>query len=130
MKILLIDDEIMQRRLYKKIFEHLKLDLDVSCCHDALSLDWTKYDTVLVDIMMPTMTGHDLIRMMAQKIGIHNMPHIILFSVLDVGRLAELATELQDNGIVIDYQTKLNGYTTITKSLLEKIYVRYENSTN
>ena len=129
MKTLLVDDDHIQRRLYEKIFERHGFELDVSCCQEALLLDWSKYDTVLVDVMMPDIAGHDLIRSVAQRIGMRNMPHVVLFSVLDAGRLAELATGLHDDGIEAGYQTKFNGHAITMQNLLGIINDGHKNST-
>jgi CheY-like chemotaxis protein len=72
MKILLVDDDAFLRDMYATKFGELKHTVDVAeNAEVALAkLREQDYDAVLMDMIMPGMTGIDLLkRMKAEKIG-------------------------------------------------------------
>ena len=72
MKILLVDDDAFLRDMYATKFSELKFAIDVAeTAESALAkLREQKYDVVLLDMIMPGMTGVDLLKQIkAEKIG-------------------------------------------------------------
>lgn len=72
MKILLVDDDAFLRDMYATKFSELKFTIDVAeTAENALAkLREQKYDVVLMDMIMPGMTGVDLLKQIkAEKIG-------------------------------------------------------------
>lgn len=72
MKILLVDDDAFLRDMYATKFSELKFIIDVAeTAERALAkLREQKYDVVLMDMIMPGMTGVDLLKQLkAEKIG-------------------------------------------------------------
>lgn len=72
MKILLVDDDAFLRDMYATKFTELKFDIQVAeTAENALAkLREEKYDAVLMDMIMPGMTGVDLLKQIkSEKIG-------------------------------------------------------------
>lgn len=72
MKILLVDDDAFLRDMYATKFTELKFDIDVAeTAENALAkLREKKYDAVLLDMIMPGMSGVDLLKQIKEeKIG-------------------------------------------------------------
>lgn len=64
MKILLIDDDAFLRDMYATKFSELKFTIDVAETAESalLKLREQKYDVLLVDMIMPGMTGVELLK--------------------------------------------------------------------
>jgi len=127
-KVLLIDDDDLQKLLYTKLFRQFGMKIDTASNKEALLLDWSTYSSVLVDIMMPGLSGNELVQIIAKRIGAENMPHVILFSVLNTDRLNELANELTLSGLSVGRQTKLAGDKTVMRDLVGKINEEFKDS--
>jgi|CXWL01.1.fsa_nt_gi CheY-like chemotaxis protein len=72
MKILLVDDDAFLRDMYATKFTELKFTIDVAeTAESALAkLREQSYDVLLVDMIMPGMTGVELLRhVQEEKIG-------------------------------------------------------------
>ena len=72
MKILLVDDDAFLRDMYATKFSELKFTIDVAeTAESALAkLREQSYDVLLVDMIMPGMTGVELLRhVQEEKIG-------------------------------------------------------------
>jgi len=65
-KILLVDDEIITLKITRKLLTENGYDVDIaSGSSEAMKLLGSqKYDMVIVDITMPTISGFDLIQLM------------------------------------------------------------------
>lgn len=65
-KILLVDDEIITLKITRKLLTESGYDVDIaSGSSEAMKLlGAQKYDLVIVDITMPTISGFDLIQLM------------------------------------------------------------------
>lgn len=65
-KILLVDDEIITLKITRKLLTESGYDVDIaSGSSEAMKLlGAQKYDMVIVDITMPTISGFDLIQLM------------------------------------------------------------------
>ena len=79
-KILLAEDDASMRR-FLEITLH-RADYDVISAEDGLSAMQfalnEKFDAVVTDAVMPNLTGHDLCRMLRQKLEFEKTPMIIL----------------------------------------------------
>ena len=72
MKILLVDDDAFLRDMYATKFTELKFDIQVAetAENELAKLREEKYDAVLMDMIMPGMTGVDLLKQIkSEKIG-------------------------------------------------------------
>ncbi|MBD3238430.1 MAG: response regulator [Candidatus Moranbacteria bacterium] len=68
-KVLIIDDEMMIREMYKDILEaeNLKVDVAANGKEGLNKLDKKNYDMVLLDIMMPVMDGMTMLANLKEK---------------------------------------------------------------
>lgn len=97
MRVLIIDDTPQQRTLYRLALS--QSGIDVAEAQDgagALALDWTQFDVVLCDVLMPNMTGDEVIRQAAAKWG-DAMPPVIVFTALDTKMIELLIGKLPCN---------------------------------
>lgn len=70
-KILVIDDEFDDLSATKAILEKEKFDVETST-NGAQALDLlrkSKFDLVLLDIKMPTLSGYDLLRILRERLN-------------------------------------------------------------
>ncbi len=70
-KILIVDDEIEDLNTMKGILE--KQGYEVAIATDGAqaldSLTSIKFDLILIDLQMPTLSGYDLLRLLREKIN-------------------------------------------------------------
>ncbi|MFQ3573509.1 MAG: response regulator [Thermodesulfovibrionales bacterium] len=82
MKLLIVDDEPLIRELIIQIVDDLSMDIDVSEAENGLeALDKIraeKPDLVILDIMMPKMSGFDLCRILQSEPPQWDMDVVIL----------------------------------------------------
>lgn len=105
-RFLLIDDDLLQRKLYRHLFVTAGVNLDDAGPLEALRLDWSQYDLALVDVMMPEIDGPALVQQVYRQIG-EKMPPVLLFSVLDNERLRKLAGQIRETGIDAGWINKM-----------------------
>ena len=121
MKLLIVEDE---KRMAQALTEILRLEkYEVDCCFDGLSgMDYIEtdiYDIVILDVMLPGMSGYEIVKRARQK-GIRT-PILMLTA----------KSELDDkvNGLdcgADDYLTK----PFMTKELLARLRALVRRSTN
>jgi two-component system, sensor histidine kinase and response regulator len=89
-RILVVDDEIMNRDLLGRILHH---DFDIDCAEngaDALAmLRNTEYDVVLLDIMMPVLNGKDTLIKIRASADLAELPVIIVSAVSDISQMVD-----------------------------------------
>jgi len=76
-EILVVDDEQKDLDKVKNILEKEGYKV-VTSSNGAEALDMlieNKFDLILIDIMMPTLSGYDLVRLLREKVN-HNVPLI------------------------------------------------------
>jgi len=81
-KILIVEDDEGQAHLYRKALERMSLVEAVKSCHsgrEALEVDWTNYDVVVVDLFMPGMSGDQVIAHAYEKWG-ELLPPVLIFT--------------------------------------------------
>ncbi len=114
--ILVVDDERINRDVIRKIFEDKYMILEAVDGADAMRvLKQKKVDMVLLDLMMPNMSGVDLIQCMKNRVEYKDIPVVIISSDDD----PESQIELMEMGC--------NDY--IVKPLIpEVVRVRIDNA--
>jgi len=79
-KILIADDELFCRKILKFNFE--KLGFEIFEAEDGIDtlniIEHIMPDLVLLDLMMPKLTGFDVLEKMKQNPGLSNIPVIVL----------------------------------------------------
>jgi two-component system, sensor histidine kinase and response regulator len=89
-RILVVDDEIMNRDLLGRILHH---EFDVDCAEngqEALAmLRNTKYDVVLLDMMMPVLNGKDTLIQIRASADLAELPVIIVSAVSETSRMVD-----------------------------------------
>lgn len=112
MKILIVDDDFTSRKLLLKTLESYG-ECDLACngleavaAFEAAHLDQNAYQIILLDILMPEMDGHGVLKFIREfelKNNIYK-PHAT--------RIA-MATTLTDKGTIIEsFRDQCDGYIT------------------
>jgi DNA-binding response OmpR family regulator len=89
-RILLIDDDLSQLRLLFILAKEAGIDADTCNQFDADVRDWSDYDLVIVDAMMPIIDGKTLIANARGKLGA-DFPPTILLSAMPLAALRNYA---------------------------------------
>jgi DNA-binding response OmpR family regulator len=94
MNIILVDDTPDHLELLSEFVQELRPDATIHCLQDGLELthwlDERPADLVMVDLMMPTITGFDLVRQVRQNRRWHTLPIIAVSGLRQVNHRAEL----------------------------------------
>ena len=125
MRVLIIDDTPQQRTLYRLSLARSGIDVvEAESGQSALELDWTQFDVILCDILMPGMTGDEVIRKAAERWG-DAMPPVIVFTALDARMIELLIGKLPDN---ISVYQKAGTIESILVVLRNAIYAAIDSS--
>jgi signal transduction histidine kinase/serine phosphatase RsbU (regulator of sigma subunit) len=101
--ILIVDDESVNRRVLKNLLESLNLNIiEATNGKDALEIvQKIKPDLVLLDVMMPGMSGFEVCSLMRKKFTLFDLP-VIMLTAKD--RIEDLVTGFESGAN--DYITK------------------------
>ena len=111
--VLIADDDAV----YRMFFENLLKDADYRFLeagngHEALSLIQNKnVDLVILDIMMPLLSGFDVLKKMKADPTVKNIPVIVVSALDDFDSIEKALT--------------MGAQDFICKTLSEKIYINY-----
>ncbi|NOT35020.1 MAG: response regulator [Candidatus Eisenbacteria bacterium] len=124
LRVLLADDDpaisaFVHRALPIERF-HLQVVSNGRECLQALAENPNAYDLLLLDLMMPEMSGYDVLRALALRRGTPAPPVVVFSNALDAGSPAE--REALARGAVIDVLAK--GDIQRQPSLLAEILAR------
>ncbi|MFN0118778.1 MAG: ATPase, T2SS/T4P/T4SS family [Elusimicrobiota bacterium] len=118
--ILIVDDDQTIRQVYTSILENE--GFQVTSVQNGLEAINTmvnfKFDLILLDLMMPTMNGSEVLKSLRQIMGFEDIPVIVLTAVTDEKIKNEILTLGAD-----DYLIKPSSPTTVVgrvKSLLKR----------
>lgn len=98
-RILVVDDEEDIRRISTKILESVGHEVDTAE-DGAIALELIKkkqYELILLDVMMPNVTGLEVCRNLKRNSRTKNIP-VIMFSALGTGTKLMLEEEDQADG--------------------------------
>jgi DNA-binding response OmpR family regulator len=120
-KVLIIEDDPLIYRLYKKLFalEGFEVELADNGLSGLEILPVFKPDIILLDIMMPTMNGLDMLTKIKADPATKDIPVIVLTNVSDMS-VAHMATS---NGAVlclIKSQTEPSEVVAAVRGVLAK----------
>jgi CheY-like chemotaxis protein len=80
-KVLVVDDDDAIRMMVERVLKREKYHVD--CARDGQEaiekLDQSRYDTVLLDLMMPRIDGHGVIRFLEKRKG-GPLPQVIVMT--------------------------------------------------
>jgi len=94
MNILIVDDTKYQLSLYRMYLEKQGHTItEASDGEAALELNWTLFDVVVMDLLMPKMNGDEVARKSIEKWG-HRVPPILIFTALDNNVIQQLTLRL------------------------------------
>jgi two-component system sensor histidine kinase/response regulator len=101
-RLLVVDDEAVNLQLLKRLFESTCIIDTAMNGHEALQfLDQNSYDVVLLDIMMPKISGLDVLKLIRASADLSELP-VILISALNDNEEVARGIRLGAN----DYITK------------------------
>jgi CheY-like chemotaxis protein len=128
-KVLLIEDDPFIKRLYKNLFtlEEFEIELADNGLAGLEILPTFKPDVILLDIMMPTMNGIEMLTKLKADPDSKDIPVIVLTNVSD----ASVAHMAISNGAVlclIKSQTEPSDVIAAVKGVLEKASKLNDNS--
>jgi CheY-like chemotaxis protein len=105
-KILLLDDSVITLEMEKAVLEERGYDVAVASnlIEFQAALDAFQPEVILTDLMMPDISGKDIVRVLKQDFHTERIP-IVLFSSKPDEELAEIAEQAGADG----YLSKSNG---------------------
>jgi len=105
-KILLLDDSTITLEMEKAVLEARGYEVAVACnlIEFQAALDAFQPQIILTDVMMPDISGKDIVRVLKQDFHTERIP-IVLFSSKPDEELAEIAEQAGADG----YLSKSNG---------------------
>lgn len=114
--LLLIEDDDVQRSLYNRILT--RQGYRVKVCgngQEALAEDWTKYDVIVIDYLMPGITGGSVIHRKLEEHG--ELPPVIIFTCLDLMTVESLLPPpVKKMGLQV--QLKVGTQSSVISSLM------------
>lgn len=120
-KVLLIEDDPLIYRLYKKLFEleGFELELADNGLAGLEQLPLFKPDIILLDIMMPTMNGLELLEKVKADPETKDIPVIVLTNVADMN-VAQIAISRGAALCLVKSQTEPDDVVASVNSVLAK----------
>jgi len=105
-KILLLDDSAITLEMEKAVLEERGYEVEVASnlIEFQAALDAFQPEVILTDLMMPDISGKDIVRVLKQDFHTERIP-IVLFSSKPDEELAEIAEQAGADG----YLSKSNG---------------------
>ena len=105
-KILLLDDSVITLEMEKAVLEERGYDVAVASnlIEFQAALDAFQPEVILTDLMMPDISGKDIVRVLKQDFHTERIP-IVLFSSKPDEELAEIAEQAGADG----YLSKSNS---------------------
>jgi DNA-binding response OmpR family regulator len=122
MKILIVDDDPTMYRMYQTIFGMESFQVEVAVDGDS-GLEKAKSflpDVILLDIMMKTVNGLEVLKKLKADNGLHAIPVVVLSNVSDV----TVINEAKANGaaqFVIKSNTEPADMVALVRALLAKL---------
>ena len=111
-QILIVEDDDVQRSLWRRILGRYDTTL---CANgmEALDEDWTQYDLVILDYLLPGMTGGQVLERAVRQYAAA-MPPVIVFTALDQRCISHLIDP--DRNVLV--QQKVGTPETVRKGLI------------
>lgn len=108
-RILVVDDEEANRRLLRKLLEKLGYEVhDVAGGQEALALlGHRAIDLVLLDLMMPGMTGHEVLRELRRTWATDELPVIIATARTEADDLVEAMAAGANDYVTKPFDTRV-----------------------
>ena len=105
-KILLLDDSVITLEMEKAVLEARGYEVAVACnlIEFQAALDAFQPEIILTDLMMPDISGKDIVRVLKQDFHTERIP-IVLFSSKTDEELVEIAEQAGADG----YLSKSHG---------------------
>lgn len=130
-KILLIEDDPLIYRLYQKLFEleGYQTELAVNGQEGLDKLKSFQPDIILLDIMMPTMNGLEMMTKLKADETVKNIPVVVLTNVADM-HVTNMALEKGAILFIIKSQSEPAEVIASIKGVLAKTYPNKSDSTN
>lgn len=100
--VLLVDDDAMTRTLYKRCLK--SADIDIVCASSAREglalLSRESFDLLLLDIIMPEITGLELLEQLTAD-GSEAMPPVIMLSAMQDASVTEQCKALGADSVLV-----------------------------
>ena len=118
-KILLVDDDVTIREIYRQKFirDGFEVETAANGLLAAQSLRTSKPDLVVLDLLMPQLSGVDVLKFIRSTRAIENIP-VIIFTNSFLTDLAEAASKLGIQRAVIKGQCSPNELVAIIREIL------------
>lgn len=126
-KILIIEDDPLISRMYQSVFKFERFDVDIARDGEAGLKklgENPKPTLVLLDVMMPKMTGVDVLRAMKADPKTKNIP-VIMLTNLSGNQDAQIALELGAVKFIVKSEYKPRQIVATVKEIIAA-YTRNE----
>jgi CheY-like chemotaxis protein len=120
-KVLLIEDDPLIYRLYEKLFtlEGFEIELAENGQLGLEKLQTFTPDIILLDIMMPTMNGMELLTKLKEDPATQNIPVVVLTNMSDMN-VANMAQSKGAQLVIIKSQTEPDDVIASVNAVLAK----------
>jgi DNA-binding response OmpR family regulator len=120
-KVLLVEDDPLVYRLYQKLFKLENYEIETAENGQA-GLDKMKTftpDIILLDVMMKTMNGLDMLTKLKEDKATANIPVVVLTNVSDM-RITQLASEKGAVTVMVKSQSEPADVVGMVRGVLAK----------
>jgi len=120
-KVLLVEDDPLVYRLYQKLFKLENFEIETAE-NGQIGLDKLKTfhpDIILLDVMMKTMNGLDMLTKLKADKATADIPVVVLTNVADM-RITQLASEHGAVTVLIKSQSEPADVVGMVKGVLAK----------
>jgi two-component system, OmpR family, alkaline phosphatase synthesis response regulator PhoP len=122
-EILLVEDDPMVVRMYKRKFKTDGFDLDIAYNgkEGLVALKKKRPDIILLDIMMPKMSGLDMLKIVKADPQYKNLPVVMLTNLGDRAEDVVKCRELGAEDYWVKANMRLNEITERIKKILNNV---------
>ena len=120
-KVLLVEDDPLVYRLYQKLFklENFEIETAENGQVGLEKLQTFKPDIILLDVMMKTMNGLDMLTKLKEDKATADIPVVVLTNVSDM-RITQLASEKGAVTVMVKSQSEPADVVGMVKGVLAK----------
>jgi|SRR3989344_2165655 len=124
-KIIIVEDDLKAASIYKQRLEEDGYAVEIVDDEGAFSkIQSEKPDLVLLDILMPKVSGMIILHQLKEDAELEDVPVLILTNVEDTNEVSE-AIQLGASGYLVKAETNLDTLAQKVKDVLESTSIGY-----
>ena len=124
-KIIIVEDDLKAASIYKQRLEEDGYAVEIVDDEGAFSkIQSEKPDLVLLDILMPKVSGMIILHQLKEDAELEDVPVLILTNVEDTNEVSE-AIQLGASGYLVKAETNLDTLAQKVKDVLDSTSIGY-----